>query len=225
MTWEVAVILTPNCDLATADTLARYMPIWIADTPSNQLCAAAARHAAGDLWKPEPSCTTFNTFAELSAEGNLVNIADAVVLHHPHLAKLNILGIEDTASLRSHMSQLGFQPAKATWDNSLAFRKPISTLNNVQHLTLSAKKWRTPNNVYDDLFRVLGSPSWHGKNFDALRDSIVTGQINTVEVPYTLSIRKISSARPEARLFVEELIGLISRFEAEGCPISIHVEE
>jgi RNAse (barnase) inhibitor barstar len=225
MAWEVAVVLTPNFAPSTAAVLASYMPIWIADTPSNQACAAEAHRIAGDLWKPEPSCTTFASFTELSAEDNFANISDAVVLHHPHLAKMNIFGVEDTCTLHSHMSQLGFQSAKPTWDDALAFRKPISMLDNVQHLTLSAKRWHNSDDVYDDLFHALGSPAWHGKNFNALHDSIVTGQINTLEVPYTLTIREIDSAKSDARRFVEELVGLISKFESEGCPISIRVEE
>lgn len=224
MAWEVAVILNPNCDPSAVDKLARYMPIWMADTPSNQSCVSAARYAAGNLWEPEPSCTTFPVFAELSPEDSFVNIFNTVTLHHPRMAKLNILGLEDTGSLRSHMDQLDFKPAKATWDNTLAFRKPISMLENVQHVILSAKRWRTSNDVYDDLFCALGSPTWHGKNFNALHDSIVTGQINTLEIPYTLTIREISSAKSEARLFVDDLVSLIRKFEAEGCPISIHVE-
>jgi RNAse (barnase) inhibitor barstar len=225
MAWEVAIILAPNCELSTAATLASYMPIWIADTSSNRPCAAEVRRVAGDLWKPESACTTFDFFAELSAEENLANVGDAVVLHHPNLAKLNLLGIEDTPTVRSHMSQLGFKLARKTWENALTFRRPISMLSNVQHLTLSGKRWCKSDDVYDDLFRTLGSPAWHGKNFNALHDSIVSGQINTVEVPYTLTIREISSAKSDARFFVEELVRLISGFEAEGCPISIQVEE
>jgi RNAse (barnase) inhibitor barstar len=225
MAWEVAVILNPDCDVSTAATLATYMPLWIADTPTNQASISAARRVGGDLWGPEPSCTSFNFFAGLTAEENFANIVDAVLLHHPSIAKWNILGLENTNSLRSYMGDIGFLPAKATWDETLAFRKPVANINNVPHLTLDAKKWRTSNDVYDDLFHVLGAPPWHSKNFDALHDSIVTGQINAVEVPYVLSIRGINSAKSEARLFVKDLANLISRFESEGCPVSIHIDD
>lgn len=224
MAWEVAVILNPKCEQSTVEMLAKYMPLWIADTPSNQECAATARQVAGDLWKPKASCTTFTTYAELSTEDNFVNIAKTVGLHHPNLAKFNLLGIETSDSLKSRMRTLGFLPAKATWDDALSFRKPVSALNDVPHLTLDAKSWRSSGDVYEDLFNVLGSPAWHGKNFDALHDSIVTGQINSLEVPYTLSICGMSSAKPEVRLFVKHLIDLISRFESEGCPISIRIK-
>jgi hypothetical protein len=224
MAWEVAVILSTDCNESTVVSLATYMPIWIADTPSNQRVAALARKAAGDLWSPDPACTTFYICDELDRERNFIEVAETVDLHHPHVTKLNLLGLEDTPTLRSHMSSLGFITAVATWDGTIAFRKPLSALANVPQFALDARRWRSVEDVYDALFEILGSPAWHGKNFQALYDSIVTGQINRMEVPYILSIQGISSAKPEVRLFVRDLVDLISKFEAQGCPVGIRVE-
>jgi hypothetical protein len=180
MAWEVAVVLTPNFAPSKAAVLASYMPIWIADTPSNQPCATEAHRIAGDLWKPEPSCTTFASFTELSAADNFANISDAVVLHHPHLAKMNIFGVEDTCTLQSHMSQLGFQSAKPTWDDALAFRKPISMLDNVQHLTLSAKRWHNSDDVYDDLFHFTHWLRPLGTGRTLMRSTTASSQVKLI---------------------------------------------
>jgi len=51
-------------------------------------------------------------------------------------------------------------------------------------LTLNGAEWKTRDDVYDSFFRAVGATDWHGRNFNALRDSIATGSINTVEVRY-----------------------------------------
>ncbi len=45
------------------------------------------------------------------------------------------------------------------------------------------------DNLYNSLFEQLDSPSWHGKNLNALWDSISGGGINGVEPPYRVLIR------------------------------------
>jgi len=225
MAWEVAVILSAEIDESTVASLATYMPIWIADTPANRPFVTAARRTAGDLWSPEPACTTFRVYDEFDSVDNFIEVVETIVLHHPYLAKLNLLGLEDSQKLRSHMLTLGFLLAIATWDKTIAFRKPITSLSEVPQFTLDARKWHSSENVYDALFGALGSPAWHGKNFNALHDSIVTGGINRVEVPYVLNIQRVSSAKSEARLFIKDLVDLISKFEEQGCPIAIQIED
>ncbi len=153
-----------------------------------------------------------------------LNILDMVDLHHPSMAKLNLVGVEDSEVLRSGVKEFGFIPAKATWEGTIAFKRPVSTLTNVRNLQLDASTWKNTDDVYESLFTVLGAPPWHGKNFEALHDSIVTGSINVVGVPYTLSIRGMKSAKAAVKNFVSDLISFISEREAEGCPVSIQIE-
>ena len=56
-------------------------------------------------------------------------------------------------------------------------------------LILEGTSWTTDDDVYDAFFGAVGAPEWHGRNFNALRDSISTGSINKVEVPYRLVIK------------------------------------
>jgi len=48
----------------------------------------------------------------------------------------------------------------------------------------------------------LGAPEWHGRNFNALIDSMIRGGINKIEAPYTLRIRGLSRAPAEVRKMV-----------------------
>ena len=54
----------------------------------------------------------------------------------------------------------------------------------MKDIILDSARWSTKDDVYDAFFRAVGAPEWHGRNFDALRDSIARGLINQVECPY-----------------------------------------
>jgi len=66
-------------------------------------------------------------------------------------------------------------------------------------LILDAANWKNPDDVYDSFFAAVGAPSWHGRNFDALRDSIAGGDINQIEVPYRLVFQNLDQVGNGAR--------------------------
>jgi RNAse (barnase) inhibitor barstar len=84
----------------------------------------------------------------------------------------------------------------------------------MKELILNGAEWSTRDDVYDSFFRAVGAPDWHGRNFDALRDSIAVGSINAVEVPYRLVIKNYNKIAPD----------LIRELATEGCPVEIHTE-
>ncbi len=47
--------------------------------------------------------------------------------------------------------------------------------------------------MYLSFFAVVGAPDWHGRNFNAIRDSIGTGDINQIETPYRLEFQNYGS--------------------------------
>jgi RNAse (barnase) inhibitor barstar len=88
---------------------------------------------------------------------------------------------------------------------------------------LDAATWKTTNDVYDALFATIGAPAWHGRNFDALNDSIVTGGINFVEVPYRIAICNLADASPQAQALASNLMQLFIDFQTSGCPVSMRL--
>ncbi len=52
----------------------------------------------------------------------------------------------------------------------------------MKELILDASNWRNHDDMYLSFFEAVKAPKWHGKNFNALRDSIKAGQINEIEV-------------------------------------------
>ncbi len=59
----------------------------------------------------------------------------------------------------------------------------------MQTIELDATNWTTALDLYDALLAALGAPEWHGRNLNALTDSMIWGGINEVEPPYTIQIR------------------------------------
>ena len=89
----------------------------------------------------------------------------------------------------------------------------------MRELLLDAAKWNTPDDLYDAFFKAVGAPSWHGRNFNALNDSIAHGSINEVEVPYRLVIQNYDSIGAGAKKMAYDFIDLINGIRASGCPI------
>jgi hypothetical protein len=73
-------------------------------------------------------------------------------------------------------------------------------------------------------FHAVGAPSWHGRNFDALNDSIGAGAINQIEVPYCLVIHNYDLIQEGARKMTAEFIALIRELKARGCEVDIRIE-
>lgn len=66
-------------------------------------------------------------------------------------------------------------------------------------IDLDASNWTTEFDFIETLLASLEAPPWHGRSFNALRDSIVTGDINGLEPPFVIRIYNIGKL-PEAAL-------------------------
>jgi RNAse (barnase) inhibitor barstar len=95
----------------------------------------------------------------------------------------------------------------------------------MKELFLNAAELKTADDVYDALFKAVGAPSWHGKNFNALNDSIAGGNINDVEVPYRVVIQNYNLIGAEAKKMMDDFIDLIHEISARGCPVEIRADK
>jgi len=73
--------------------------------------------------------------------------------------------------------------------------------------------------LYSAFFVAVGAPEWHGRNFNALHDSIGGGGINRIEVPYRIVIRNAPHENEMAKQVLDHFAGLIQHLQAEGCPV------
>jgi RNAse (barnase) inhibitor barstar len=72
-------------------------------------------------------------------------------------------------------------------------------------LRLDASEFSSSTELYEALLAILGAPAWHGRNFNALRDSL-SGGINQVEAPFTVEIANSKQVHPELATFLYDLL-------------------
>lgn len=98
-------------------------------------------------------------------------------------------------------------------------------MSNAREIVLDARNWKSQDDFYDSFFRAVGAPGWHGRNLNALRDSISVGRINAIEVPYELRLKNFSSLGAEVRKVVGAFIQLINELHDAGLPVDIKIED
>ena len=95
----------------------------------------------------------------------------------------------------------------------------------MKRIVLDGTTWKHPDDFWNAFFKAVGAPSWHGRNFNALRDSIITGQINDVELPYTIQISGCNRMSAEVKKLVNDFYDLIKEFHSKGYEVDIVCEE
>jgi RNAse (barnase) inhibitor barstar len=99
----------------------------------------------------------------------------------------------------------------------------VEGLPEVRELVLDASTWNNADDVYDSFFRAVGAPAWHGRNLDALNDSIAGGDINKTEVPYRIVICNYDHIGVGAKQMAERFVDLIRDLAAGDTPVEIVV--
>ena len=86
------------------------------------------------------------------------------------------------------------------------------------------EKIKTVENFYDLFLPQVQAPEWHGRNLDALADSVVTGDINTIEPPYT--IHNINTNRTSESIleFQLKVLSIFNEGVAENRGIKVVTE-
>jgi len=91
-------------------------------------------------------------------------------------------------------------------------------------LALDGVSWRSSDDFVDALLRALGAPEWHGRNLDALEDSIGGGGINRVEPPYHIAISGRWAMAPAAQEAVGDFCELVRDLKARGVQVEVSYE-
>ncbi len=94
----------------------------------------------------------------------------------------------------------------------------------MKELTLDGAGWRSKDDVYSAFFHAVGAPEWHDRNVDALNDSIASGSINEVEVPYRLVLKNYDLISGEAKKMTDDFVDLIHEIAERGCPVEVRIE-
>jgi RNAse (barnase) inhibitor barstar len=67
----------------------------------------------------------------------------------------------------------------------------------MKEITLDATTWSDRDDFYDALLPALGAPEWHGRNLDALSDTLGEDGINEVKPPFHIRIISVASVSLE----------------------------
>jgi RNAse (barnase) inhibitor barstar len=94
-------------------------------------------------------------------------------------------------------------------------------MNNIQ---LNGSKWVSKDDFYEALLRALGAPDWHGKNLDALSDSLRGGDINRINPPLAIIVTGEREMAPEASDTLRRFGTLVSDLHARSLEVSLTVK-
>ncbi len=70
------------------------------------------------------------------------------------------------------------------------------------------KKINSEDAFFEIFLPQVSAPEWHGRNLNALGDSIVTGDINEIEPPYTIIIRNTNCISNSLKEFQELILAI-----------------
>jgi hypothetical protein len=200
----------------------REMPCWALETPERKELMDELGSSRDCFWAPEPALTLFHGYGETRPIELLRNVIDTVLEHHPRATTLELVGISASSELSAILLERDLVRA-GEWEDGLRFQIPFDKIANVPELKMDARGWKGFDDLYDSFFAAVGAPVWHGRNFDALNDSIVGGGINRVDLPYVLVIENLDGTSAEGYVATQQFILFVRELEGKGCPISVIV--
>ena len=94
----------------------------------------------------------------------------------------------------------------------------------MDEIRLDGRGWKTKEDFYHAFLAAVEAPDWHGRNLDALWDSIVTGGINRRELPYRIVIGGCNYMSAEAAGMVDRFRVLIEEAARQGYAVGIRLD-
>jgi len=93
----------------------------------------------------------------------------------------------------------------------------------MKEILLDSSAWKSPDDFYRALLPKLGAPAWHGRNLDALDDSLFGG-INEVDPPFSVTVRRSMDLSTEMSAFLAQVaIVFANARKNSGADISFEV--
>ena len=82
-------------------------------------------------------------------------------------------------------------------------------------IQVDASDWTSTEDFYDAVLPLLGAPDWHGRNLNALIDSILVEGVNSVAPPYVIVIRGTAALKPDILDYIESASFNLAQARAE----------
>jgi len=227
MSWKVGVVLDNGTNLASLQILLGQMPVWALDTTERRDALRALNEEFKLFWIPEPAFTVYTDYLPEDRISTLLNLVPTIGEHHPNLTGLHLIGIESSTELLSGLSALGYERVpdpNAVYPDRLRFAMPLSQIPSIPEIVLDANGWKEFGDFYAAFFAAVGAPDWHGRDPNALNDSIEGCGINRIEVPYRIVIRNADKMGSTAAGEVNDFQAVIAHIRNDGCPVDLVIE-
>jgi RNAse (barnase) inhibitor barstar len=93
----------------------------------------------------------------------------------------------------------------------------------VEHIQLEGATWSGANDFYTAYLAAVGAPEWHGRNLDAVWDSLIGDDINQRKLPFSMRITGTALMSKGAQEIVGRFEALIHEAKRAGHPVEIEV--
>lgn len=95
----------------------------------------------------------------------------------------------------------------------------------MRQIVLAGDTWTQPGDVYAALLSSLQAPAWHGRNLNALWDSIVGGGINEINPPFLILVTGTKSVPEDCKVLLNGIKELLSGATAAGVDVEMRCSE
>jgi len=89
---------------------------------------------------------------------------------------------------------------------------------------LDGQFWQTADDFYVAYLTAVGAPDWHGRNLDAVWDSLTGADINRRNPPFRVRIIGFAYMANNARQMVERFVAVVEEAKAAGHAVEVEVE-
>lgn len=83
-------------------------------------------------------------------------------------------------------------------------------------VTIDWQKIITKESFYEVFLPQLNAPEWHGHNLDAVADSVIAGDVNGIEPPYTIISKNESSIEQNLKPFQQAVLSIFKEAKESG---------
>jgi len=91
-------------------------------------------------------------------------------------------------------------------------------------ITLDGARWRSQADFYNALLDVIGDPGWHGRNLDALEETLRIGHVHTINPPFAIHISGAAVMAEEVRAYLDRFLALATDLRADGIVVDVTLE-
>lgn len=84
-------------------------------------------------------------------------------------------------------------------------------------IELTARHWHNPGNFWDDFLDAVQAPAWHGRNLDALYDSVTSGCFDNKQTHRRIVIRDAEKLPKSIMFLLTRIEQMFRELEGEHC--------